>query len=174
MLQKDLAKVLGVTDNTISYYCKGVRAPQLEQLPRIAEALNTTTDYLLGRTEIQSPDISIQAIAALTGLSEDNILSLQQNHASDDPLSVYQDCANDFLDAMRSGDDSILNHYLLLRSYAYEAENFDSNFYNEDLEKAHEDLKAHGFAVIPSAIAMRFSCSKVAEAIEKYLFSKHF
>lgn len=51
MLQKDLAKVLGVTDNTISYFCKGTRGPQLEQLPKIAEALNTTTDYLLGITD---------------------------------------------------------------------------------------------------------------------------
>lgn len=55
MLQKDLAKVLGVTDNTISYYCKGVRGPQLEQLPIIAETLNTTTDYLLGLTANPEP-----------------------------------------------------------------------------------------------------------------------
>lgn len=63
MLQKDLAKVLGVTDNTISYYCKGVRGPQLEQLPKIAKALNTTTDYLLGITN--DPDVQKNAVDEL-------------------------------------------------------------------------------------------------------------
>ncbi|MBR3973245.1 MAG: helix-turn-helix transcriptional regulator [Oscillospiraceae bacterium] len=66
MLQKDLAKVLGVQDNTISYYCKGVRGPQLEQLPKIAETLNTTTDYLLGITD--DPGIQKTAVDDL-GLS---------------------------------------------------------------------------------------------------------
>jgi transcriptional regulator with XRE-family HTH domain len=66
MLQKDLAKVLGVTDNTISYYCNGARSPQLEQLPTIAKALNTTVDYLLGITA--DPDIQKSATDDL-GLS---------------------------------------------------------------------------------------------------------
>lgn len=60
MLQKDLAEVLGVTHNTISYYCRGTRGPQLEQLPKIAEALNTTTDYLLGITD--DPNIQKSAV----------------------------------------------------------------------------------------------------------------
>ena len=66
MLQKDLAKILGVTDNTISYYCNGARSPQLEQLPTIAKALNTTVDYLLGVTA--DPDIQKSAVDDL-GLS---------------------------------------------------------------------------------------------------------
>ena len=50
LLQKDLAKILGVTDNTISYYCSGSRTPRLEHLVQIADALDVTTDYLLGLT----------------------------------------------------------------------------------------------------------------------------
>lgn len=45
MLQKELAKILGVTDNTISYFCSGTRTPKIEQLVKIAKALNVTTDY---------------------------------------------------------------------------------------------------------------------------------
>lgn len=74
MLQKDLAKVLGVTDNTISYYCKGARSPQLEQLPTIAKALNTTVDYLLGVTA--DPDIKKSAVDDL-GLSPFVISKIQ-------------------------------------------------------------------------------------------------
>ena len=74
MLQKDLAKVLGVTDNTISYYCNGARSPQLEQLPTIAKALNTTVDYLLGVTA--DPDIKKSAVDDL-GLSPFVISKIQ-------------------------------------------------------------------------------------------------
>ncbi len=82
MLQKELAKELGVTDNTISYYCNGARAPQLEQLPRIAETLNTTTDYLLGLTDDPSQEKS--AVDEL-GLSQEVInwfIELRNTHGS--------------------------------------------------------------------------------------------
>lgn len=83
MLQKDLAKVLGVTDNTISYYCKGVRGPQLEQLPKIAEALCTTTDYLLGISD--DPNIQKSAVdeLGLTPVVISKIKSLEQYCTSD-------------------------------------------------------------------------------------------
>lgn len=55
MLQKELAKILGVTDNTISYFCSGTRTPKIEQLVKIAKTLNVTTDYLLGLTDDPSP-----------------------------------------------------------------------------------------------------------------------
>ncbi len=48
--QKDLAKMAGVTESAMSYYIKGERTPRSDVLTRIAKALNTTTDYLLGIT----------------------------------------------------------------------------------------------------------------------------
>lgn len=68
--QKELAKYLGVTDNTISYFCKGVRTPNTEQIIKIADFLNTSTDYLLCRNEVISSDINIKSICEYTGLSE--------------------------------------------------------------------------------------------------------
>lgn len=53
--QKDLAEELGVTANTISYFCNGNRAPNIEQLIKISSFLDVTTDYLLGKTD--DPDI---------------------------------------------------------------------------------------------------------------------
>lgn len=83
MLQKDLAKILGVTDNTISYYCKGVRGPQLEQLPKIATALGTSTDYLLGITD--DPDIHRSAVddLGLTPIVINKIKNLAQISTTD-------------------------------------------------------------------------------------------
>ena len=50
--QKELARKVGVTEAAMSYYVRGDRTPRSDVLTRIAKALNTTTDYLLGN----SPD----------------------------------------------------------------------------------------------------------------------
>lgn len=63
MKQKELAKAIGVTDNTISYYCSGARCPQTHQLAQIAQILNTTTDYLLGLTN--NPSVQKTAVDEL-------------------------------------------------------------------------------------------------------------
>lgn len=46
--QKELASAIGVTESAMSYYVKGSRIPRGDILTRMANALNTTTDYLLG------------------------------------------------------------------------------------------------------------------------------
>ena len=71
--QKELAAVLSITENTISYFVNGKRVPSIEQLCIIADYFNTTTDYLLGRTENKTSDIEIQAISDYTGLSDQAI-----------------------------------------------------------------------------------------------------
>ena len=48
--QKQLAIKAGVTESAMSYYIKGERTPRSDVLTRIAKALGTTTDYLLGNT----------------------------------------------------------------------------------------------------------------------------
>lgn len=52
MTQKELALKANITESAISYYVKGVRTPSGEILSKIAECLSTSTDYLLGRTEV--------------------------------------------------------------------------------------------------------------------------
>ena len=46
--QKELATKAGVTEAAMSHYLKGDRNPRAFVLVRIAEALGTTTDYLIG------------------------------------------------------------------------------------------------------------------------------
>lgn len=78
VLQKDLAKELGVTDNTISYFCNGTRGPQLEQLPIIAKFLNTTADYLLGISD--DPNISKSAVddLGISAIAVEKILEIKK------------------------------------------------------------------------------------------------
>ena len=82
MLQKELAKILGVTDNTISYFCGGTRTPKIEQLVKIAKALNVTTDYLLGLTDDPSPKPCAIDELGLSAEAIQKILDLQPEENS--------------------------------------------------------------------------------------------
>lgn len=80
--QKDLAKSLGVTDNTISYFCRGTRTPNTIQLIEIAKVLNVSTDYLLGLTDQPTTDSDLTAVCQYTGLSQKAVENIKQNHSS--------------------------------------------------------------------------------------------
>ena len=54
--QKQLAEKAGVTESAMSYYVKGDRTPRSDVLSRIAKALGTTTDYLLGNEVVSVQD----------------------------------------------------------------------------------------------------------------------
>lgn len=57
--QQGIADKLGVTKNTVSRWETGERALTVENLIKLAEFYNTTTDFLLGREiiDIQTIDI---------------------------------------------------------------------------------------------------------------------
>lgn len=48
MSQKELAKMVGIAQNTLAQYENGIASPSLKVLVKLAEVLNTSTDYLLG------------------------------------------------------------------------------------------------------------------------------
>ena len=70
MTQNDLAKLLNVQRQVISYYEKGTRTPNIDDLATMSQLFNTTTDYLLGLTDVESTDIEIRNISDYTGLNE--------------------------------------------------------------------------------------------------------
>lgn len=56
MTQKELAERSCVSQAAMSHYLKGDRTPNSETLANIATALRTTSDYLLGRDEVDALD----------------------------------------------------------------------------------------------------------------------
>ena len=74
--QKQLAEKIGVTPQSISYYCNGTRLPDVDILRLLASCLDVSADYLLGLTEAKSKDPNVKDIHQMTGLSENVILSL--------------------------------------------------------------------------------------------------
>lgn len=55
LTHQNMADHLGITRQGYGYYEKGTREPDLKTLQKIADILETTTDYLLGRTEETFP-----------------------------------------------------------------------------------------------------------------------
>lgn len=53
--QRELAKLTGVTEVTISRYLSGERKPRIEIISKIAEVLNVSIDYLLGNSDNPTP-----------------------------------------------------------------------------------------------------------------------
>lgn len=53
--QRKLAKMLGVVPGTIGNWITGGRSPNKKILPKVAKALETTTNYLLGETDDPTP-----------------------------------------------------------------------------------------------------------------------
>lgn len=67
--QKDLACALGVTNNTISYFCTGTRSPNYSQLIKIADFFNVRIDTLFNRGISESEADTVVGICNYTGLS---------------------------------------------------------------------------------------------------------
>lgn len=78
MTQQQVADKVGVSRQNVGLWIKGATVPDIFTLPKIAEAFNVSTDYLLGRTEIKSVDEDVQVACKVTGLSERTINSLQE------------------------------------------------------------------------------------------------
>ena len=55
LLQKDIAKILGTTQQYYSEYEKGNRTIPTEHVIKLAKFYNTSTDYILGLTNIKEP-----------------------------------------------------------------------------------------------------------------------
>ena len=76
--QKELAKMIGVPDNTISYFCSGKRIPNTQQIKCIADYFDVSADYLLGISSSPTKNKDIKEICDFTGLSEKAVQKLNK------------------------------------------------------------------------------------------------
>lgn len=58
LTQQQVADLIGVTRESYARYENGTRNPNLQNLSDLADLLNVTTDYLLGRTDLSDMNIS--------------------------------------------------------------------------------------------------------------------
>ena len=74
--QEELAILCDVQRAVVSYWETGRRTPSFDQLRRICKHYGVSSDYLIGLSDEEEPDISIAQICAYTGLSEKAIVVL--------------------------------------------------------------------------------------------------
>ena len=55
LLQQDIAKVLDISQTVYSRYERGYQTIPVVHLIKLADFYNTSTDYILGRTNITTP-----------------------------------------------------------------------------------------------------------------------
>ena len=55
MNQKSVALYIPISEDSVSAYERGIRQPSIDTLSKIADLYQTSTDYLLGRTDIEVP-----------------------------------------------------------------------------------------------------------------------
>ncbi len=79
--QSDLAELLGVKRQIISYYENGDRVPNIEQIIRIASHYNTNADFLLCFSKTPTTDKNIKFICNYTGLKDDVVDNIAHNPA---------------------------------------------------------------------------------------------
>ncbi len=86
--QKSLADHIRIKPNVISYWCKGERTPNTEQIIMIADYFGVSTDYLLCRTDVASTNTDIQMICDYTGLSEKAIQIVANCKMNGDDIAI--------------------------------------------------------------------------------------
>lgn len=71
--QEELSKRSGLTPAAVSHFETGARKPSFDNLRKLAEALEVTSDYLMGRSEDPEgvADVNIAYRDGMKGLSSD-------------------------------------------------------------------------------------------------------
>lgn len=68
--QQAVASAIGIKRQSVAQYLDGQTLPVVDKLDALAEYFGVSADYLLGRTDVKTPDISTRAICDKTFLSE--------------------------------------------------------------------------------------------------------
>ena len=80
---------MNLSYQTLRKYTNSTSACSITNLSKIADYYGVSTDFLLGRTNIKSPNADIQAVCNTIGLSEKAISLLQKWTKSDDKTRFY-------------------------------------------------------------------------------------
>lgn len=127
--QSQLSDETGIKQSAISEYLNGkqggtiLRAPDCATVISLAKYFSVSTDYLLGLTDVKTPNPNIKGAVELTGLSENtikvlsNLRNWQVNEESEIIDILVSDCVLKNIGADRS-HRSILNLLSFFFSYS--------------------------------------------------------
>ena len=65
LTQKEIANHFNTSPQSYAQWEKGLRKPSAENLQKLADFFNVSTDYLLGKTDMPDPDSDIDLATAI-------------------------------------------------------------------------------------------------------------
>lgn len=71
-----LSKEMGISEGSLSKYQNDSGEAGIIKLAKLAKYFKVSTDYLLGLTEVKTPNTEIQAVSNMLGLSEEAVNSI--------------------------------------------------------------------------------------------------
>jgi len=75
---KKLADFLQISQQAVNQFKQGQSFPKIENLIKIAQYFNCSLDYLIGLSDVRSPNADVQAVCNYTGLSEPAVWKLHK------------------------------------------------------------------------------------------------
>lgn len=70
--QADLGKMIGTSGDVIGRYERGDITPSIEVVSKIADALEVSVDYLIGKTKMQLDKPTLKRLEDISKLPEEN------------------------------------------------------------------------------------------------------
>lgn len=70
--QAALGKIIGTSGDVIGRYERGDITPSIEAVTKIAEALDVSLDYLIGKSKFQFDNEVLQRLETISSLSDEN------------------------------------------------------------------------------------------------------
>lgn len=84
LTMKQLGKIVGMSESTISLYERGIHEPDIETMGKLADALHTSVDELIGREETDTKKepatvggLDDRLVEMLVSLSPDQVQRVQ-------------------------------------------------------------------------------------------------
>ena len=153
LTQKELAVAVGVHVNVVSYWCRSVRVPNIDQIVDIAKFFGVPTDYLLGVSDVETLDMDMMALCHTTGLTKEAAANLLRFSRPQEPET------EDVMPAVNAMlSDSAVSSGLV--SYIY--------FLMEDCERADDYLREGEHP--DSRLAKAMATGKLVDGMELSLF----
>lgn len=100
LTQRQLAKKMNVSPSTIALYETGDRNPDPQMLKRLADCLDCSVDYLLGRTVLDGSK-KLDGTHKLNGEKPTKGVETEAAHRTDDPMSELPEEAKKSLEEFK-------------------------------------------------------------------------
>ena len=168
---QQLADSLGCSTQAINQYKQGTSFPKMENLIKIAEFYNCSLDYLIGLSDVKSPEADLQSVCAYTGLSELSVSVLHNNaeyrnkHGEMDSLASFDTVEES--EQYPYVNDGLLNAVNILLEFGNETDFFEmllNYVYSDDIEFL-DDNDRSGLSY-----SLKFRNGKVSSFDYQFLF----